>query len=78
MTAYANKAQLLAHFFTHKKVSFFFVVNIECVFFFLVVSVYEFVYVRLCVQVGYEMQNQPIFPKLPYLSYLYVNLGISV
>lgn len=49
MTAYANKAQLLAHFFTHKKVSFFFVVNIECVFFFLVVSVYEFVYVHLCV-----------------------------
>lgn len=75
MTAYANKAQLLAHFFTHKKVTFF--VNVECVFL-VVVSVYVYVCMCVCVRVGYKMQNQPIYPQLRYLSYLYVNLGISM
>lgn len=55
MTAYANKAQLLANFLTHKKVTFF--VNVECVFRCLFMCMSVFVCMLVC-----EVMRCKIYP----------------
>lgn len=71
MTAYANKAQLLANFLTHKKVTFF--VNVECVFRCLFMCMSVFMCMLVC-----KVMRCKIYPQVRCLSYLYVNFGISV